>query len=1005
MLSHITPLRLRSAFLISLLPALAILSVLLALNLVTLKAQEKPSEDPPPEAIKAIIEGKRLYDQGTAASARMAIAKIEEAVRLFHEAKDLRNEANSLGILAEFYNTLGESRKALQYLEQAVPLMHAAGNTNGEAVLMTIAGNIYNSLGDKVKALEYFNQALPLLRAAGLRDAEAATLRSIGSVYDDLGDFNKALENYQQSLEISKSLNDINNEGETLVNLGVVFLQLGELQKALDVYTQVLPLMKKIGNKNGEATALINLGILHKWLEEKQKALEFFNQALPLLKLVGNKNGEASVLANIGAIYNESNDNRKAIEFYEQALALAREIGDKKAESRTLVNLGIAYKGVGQHQKALDIYNQALSLTRLLGDKSGEAGTLSSLGAIAAASGDRQKALDFLNQSLAIRQAIGDISGQAILLYNIAHIERDRGNLNEAQRKVEAALELVESLRVKYTNQELRTNYFASVDDYYRFYIDLLMRRHKQQPSAGFDAAALQASERVRARALLELLAESKSDIRQGVEPRLLERERSLQRQLNAAAQQQLALLNQQFDAQAAARITRELEELTSAFQQVESQIRQSSPAYAALTQPRPLTLREIQTQVLDDDTLLLEYSLGSERSFLWVVTPSTVTSYELPGREEIETASRRVYDLLNARNQEVVGETPAQKLKRIERADAEYLQAATQLSRLILSPAAKAFVKKRLLIVSDGALQYIPFAALPDVTNELAPLIVKYEVVNSPSASIIALLRSAGRDKNPTSKTIAVLADPVFERDDPRIKLVGGRPPARGGGKQETAGKRELVHDPVKKAAQDTAIAGTGLRIPRLPGTRKEAERILALVAPAEGKGSFDFAANRATATDAELSRYRYVHFATHGFLNSQHPELSGVLLSLYNERGEPEDGFLRLHEVFNLKLEADMVVLSACQTGLGKEVKGEGLIGLTRGFMYAGTPRVVVSLWSVSDRATADLMERFYRGILVEHLTPAASLRAAQIGLWRQKQRSEPYYWAAFILQGEWH
>ena len=168
-------------------------------------------------------------------------------------------------------------------------------------------------------------------------------------------------------------------------------------------------------------------------------------------------------------------------------------------------------------------------------------------------------------------------------------------------------------------------------------------------------------------------------------------------------------------------------------------------------------------------------------------------------------------------------------------------------------------------------------------------------------------------------------------------IFVFGSNLSARSDGKQETAGKRELVHQPVKKADQDTAIAGTGLRIPRLPGTRKEAERILALVAPEEGKGAFDFAANRATATAAELSQYRYVHFATHGFLNSQHPELSGLLLSLYNESGEPEDGFLRLNEVFNLKLEADMVVLSACQTGLGKEVKGEGLIGLTRGFMYA--------------------------------------------------------------------
>jgi CHAT domain-containing protein len=187
-----------------------------------------------------------------------------------------------------------------------------------------------------------------------------------------------------------------------------------------------------------------------------------------------------------------------------------------------------------------------------------------------------------------------------------------------------------------------------------------------------------------------------------------------------------------------------------------------------------------------------------------------------------------------------------------------------------------------------------------------------------------------------------------------------------------------------------------------RLWFTRYEAEWIADFVPPAGRLKALGFAANRTTATSPDLSQYRIVHFATHGFLNSEHPELSGVVFSLVDEQGQPQDGFLRLHEVYNLKLNADLVVLSACRTALGKDVKGEGLIGLTRGFMYAGAASVVASLWKVEDKATAKLMRRFYQKMLVEGRRPAAALRAAQVAMWQEKKA--PYYWAAFVLQGEW-
>lgn len=353
----------------------------------------------------------------------------------------------------------------------------------------------------------------------------------------------------------------------------------------------------------------------------------------------------------------------------------------------------------------------------------------------------------------------------------------------------------------------------------------------------------------------------------------------------------------------------------------------------------------------------------------------------------------------------------------------------------MLLAPVAAKLGAKRLLIVADGALQYIPFAALPEpvgsrqsvvsrqpsavdskeavsrkkkpsnepqTTDYGRPLIVDHEIVNLPSASTLAVLRRETIGRNTPLKTLAVLADPVFSLDDARIKRHA--PKADGKAAPRRSARTRGVERQLEKSALESGVTNFSLRIPRLIGTRVEAAGILELVPEAQRKQALDFAANRATATSAELGRYAMIHFATHGILNSVHPELSGIVLSLVDEQGQAQDGFLRLHEIYNLRLPVALVVLSACQTGLGKQIRGEGLIGLTRGFMYAGAPRVVASLWKVDDEATAELMKRFYQGIVVEGLRPAAALRAAQVEMWKQPRFAEPYYWAAFMLQGEW-
>jgi CHAT domain-containing protein len=301
--------------------------------------------------------------------------------------------------------------------------------------------------------------------------------------------------------------------------------------------------------------------------------------------------------------------------------------------------------------------------------------------------------------------------------------------------------------------------------------------------------------------------------------------------------------------------------------------------------------------------------------------------------------------------------------------------------------------------------LQYIPFAMLPDPTaGRNRPLVVSHEIVSLPSASALAIQRSELAGRKPAPKMLAVIADPVFDRSDVRFTTPATEVNEKQQAQTIASDDARSIEHLAEKSDNKSDATPRRLIIPRLPFTRQEATRLLALTPKDSSFGAMDFQASRATVLKGDLAQYRYVHFATHGLLDSERPGLSSLVLSMVDEQGKSQDGFLRANDIYNLKLPAELVVLSACQTGLGKEIKGEGLVGLTRGFMYAGAARVVVSLWSVNDRATSELMTKFYEKMLKQGARPAAALRAAQVEMWKQKAWQSPYYWAAFTMQGEW-
>lgn len=925
------------------------------------------------------------------------------AQRAFEEAQKLRAQQNATA-----------KRAAIQKYEQALKLYKEVGDTYGQALSLNRIGFTHLQLNQFRASLDYLNEALSLARTLGDKRLEANIETFLGGAYDVLGEVRQALDHYESALILARASDNKSTEASALNNIGLVFNDLADWQKALEYYLLALPIFRALGNKRNEAITLNNIGLVYNLLGDQGNALDYLQQSLPLRHASGDKEGEANTLNNIGIAYRRLGRSEEALNYYRQAQKLQQETGNRAREGDTLDLIGVAYSALNQPAKALEYHQQAFEIHKTTGDLRGKAMSLNNLGNVFILLGQPAKAREQFVEALSILRGIGDLDNAVAALVGHARSEQSMGKLDDARRHLEESLNLIETVRVRAGSQQFRASYLASMGKTYELYISLLMQQHAASPSQGYDGEALRASERGRARSLVEMLNEAHVDIREGVDAALVKKEFELKQSLNGKAQRQIKLVAQRGNPQEIAALNKEISALEDEYQQVQVAIRKASPAYAALTQPQPLGLKEIQA-LLDEGTLLLEYSLGEERSYVWAVTRTSLKSYELPKREQIEKAARLVYNLLTARSKSIAGENAQQKQARIAQVDSQLLDGSRELSKMVLGPLRSQLGGERLVVVADGALQYVPFAALPmpsvigdqlvdksiriqarrstgngPLTNYRA-LIVDHEVISLPSASALAIQREGLLNRKPAPNAVAVIADPVFSASDERIGKSKAAMQTQGDGSANTRLIEHLADD-------------SGLIIRRLKFTRQEAEQILAEAPRGKNLRAIDFQANRATATGGELSKYRFVHFATHGYIDSQRSDLSAIVLSLVDEQGKPQDGFLRTHDIYNLNLPAELVVLSACETGLGQEIKGEGLVGLTRGFMYAGARRVVVSLWNVNDKATAELMARFYRGMLRENKTPAAALRAAQMDMSRQKQWQSPYYWAAFVLQGEW-
>jgi CHAT domain-containing protein/tetratricopeptide (TPR) repeat protein len=869
-------------------------------------------------------EGKRLAADGTADSQRHALERLRSSLPLWRQLSDVAGEAAALAMIGDVLHIGGEFEAAETEHLHALTLSRQLGDHRQVGELLNNIGVGRWRRGDLKEAMHYLEEALGEWRSVSFRSGEAAALTNEGNLFFESSDYQQALDRYMAALKIFQADHDA-REAYTLNNIGVTYRLLGDLDAALTYVSRSLPRFRDASDQRAEGRAFVRLA----------------------------------------QIQLARGDTRTAEATATKALNVIRRIDDSLAEADALDVLGQIASADGDMHTALSDHKQALTRYRAIGVRRGEATALHHLGTVLASTGETARGLEELERALAIRHEAGLRDAEAETLYQIALVQRKAGKLSHAQARLNAALALTEDVRGRVAGEYSRTTYFAARQTYFAAYIHVLMERHERHPSGRFAAQAFEASERERARSLLDLLGESRADIRRGVDPTLFDREREQQRQLDFWSYRLAALVDRKGMEDQAEQVREKIRDVLADYRETQARIRVASPRYAALTSPPPLSAEAVQREVLDPDTILLRYALGDQHSYVWVMTQQSLKANTLPPKADIDALARKVYSLVSEKR---VASNAADLLNR-------YQHNAEQLSAMLLGPVAADLRARRLLIVCDGALQFVPFAALPEPGAHNL-MVAKYEIVMLPSASTLAVLRRQNAGRPPAPKTVAVLADPVYEPNDPRL------------GRHTAA------------AAGDAGAPPPS----RLLFSRFEGESILNMVPASQRYEAFGFAASRETAISPVLRDYRVVHFAAHAVPDDMHPELSGIVFSLLDPRGAPLNGLLRIHDIYDANLQADLVVLSACQTAIGKDVPGEGLMGLARGFLSAGASRVVASQYKVEDEATAELMRTFYQAMLgPDRRSPAAALRVAQMKMAAHPRWNDPYWWSAFVITGE--
>jgi CHAT domain-containing protein/Tfp pilus assembly protein PilF len=825
-------------------------------------------------------------------------------------------------------------------------------------------------------AIQTAQEALTLFQSINDQEGIANAYFQLGRYYYALTQLNEAGQNYESALRIWRQRGDIANQTRVLTQLGYTEGRKGEWINGFSYLTQAQNLLDDENDMaamariaTGMAFVFNESGLPAYGLIQFQRAKEYFRKA-------GDERGYNRMIMAVGYTYLLSEEYPAAISNLQEALERFKSSGDEDAGddiAQCEEFIGQVYLATGQYDLALKSLlpipgywehkkrdNDAAQVKALIGEVY-----------------QRQQKFELArtNYRAALKnlREAGDSVKAAAVAFALGRLELNQANYDAAENYLKESIQSTEDIRSDLNSRMLATAFSASVHDRYETYIECLMQKHKRQLSRGLELQAFQASELGRARSLAAMLRDRQTKIVTGIDPRLAEREKTLRQVIQAQAEQTISLLTTDYKKEELDKHERALTRLREQHQQLTQELQKQNPHYNQIKETTNYSVQQVQELIVEDnETMLLEYFLGKNASYVWAITRNEAQVYELPKADVITDAVRVVYELL-AR---VPDDETEKRLSK----------AGGNLANMILTPLADQSNIKRVIVVADGALNYIPFQLLPAPSGD--PLVANYEIVNAPSASILAQLREEKQERPANTKVLAAFGDAVFRSNYAQFK--------------NSEPDEVIATAATERGLEVAADSLDPDKIQSLVYSRFELDYLRNIA----GQGAFvatGFNASRTVLEKTDFSPYAILHFATHGLLDPKNPKKLGFYLSMVNKAGEDEDGFITMQDVYNLRVPVSLVVLSACRTGLGEDVRGEGLIGLTRGFMHAGASSVVASLWKVDDEATAELMKYFYTNMLRNGMRPAAALREAQNTLRQNPHWSSPHYWAGFTLQGE--
>ncbi len=855
-------------------------------------------------------------------------------------------------------------RRALPFYAESAALSARIGDRAALAYTGIQWARVLKRAGMPVEEEERLRRSLALARSLPDELLAARAASDLSKALFDRGEVDEFEVVARYALDLWRRFGVASRQAEIENDLGRRALDRGELAAAERLFLSAGALWRATGDVESVSTSLSNLASVYIFAGEPDLALDATDEATAFLPTDAAPEPRAEILGRRSEALAGLGRTEEAEAAATESLALYRQSGNPLRIALGQRRLGrYAYAG-GRYEEAARRLSAALAALRAEGNRGEEIAALQDLAWVELRRG-RLSAAAALFERMSARPGEAQSPWvEAAALAGKARVERARGHRVEALNLARRALAAAEGLRHEAGREDLGLSVFAERQVHFDLAVRLLLDRHDETGDPRLLVEAFEVSERSKARRLLDqvsspvAVAAATESQREAAESlnRAQDRLRAQQAGNATAAERELA--------------AREVREAVLALRRAESP-RVEQAALAA-----PLPLGRIQG-FLDRETALLELDLADdldEPSVLWVVMRDHLAAVRLPGRVVLESLARQALEALSSSG----GESDSVQGQKI----------LLRTAQTLLGSALPQLVARRWVVVADGAFLALPVGALPDPVHPDRPILASHEVVYAPSASVAVRLAERSTRRRATGQEVIAFADAITSSDDERLGKRGGIIP---GSIAAVAAERERL-----------GTADRSLDLPPLPHSAEEAKRILALLPPGSGSARLDFDATRVHALGAEVETARRLHFAVHGLPNEEHPELSSLLLSRFDRHGRPVDGLLRAHEIARLHLEADLVVLSACRSGRGTEIAGEGLVGLSQAFLSAGAARVVVSDWEVNDAATAELMSRFYDGLLSRHLTPARALQEAQLSLAAEPAWRRPYYWAAFVVQG---